>query len=97
MAQRTESTKSCRAALSGPGFFEPERDEPHATVSRVLVGRRLNFSPTDRWPSPVEGAALEMLYSCKAILGSNPNLSASVLSQDIVPALAARKGQPATS
>ena len=37
----------------------------------------LNFSPTDRWPSPVEGAALEMPYSRKAVLGSNPNLSAT--------------------
>ena len=27
-----------------------------------------------------------MPYSCKAVLGSNPNLSATVLSQDIVPA-----------
>jgi hypothetical protein len=34
----------------------------------------------DRWPSPVEGAALEMLYSRKAVLGSNPSLSATVLS-----------------
>jgi len=31
-----------------------------------------------------EGAALEMLYSRKAVLGSNPNPSAIVLSQDIV-------------
>src|SRR5712691_3366965 len=40
--------------------------------------RHLNFSLTDRWPSPVEGAALEMPYSCKAVLGSNPNLSANL-------------------
>ena len=38
----------------------------------------VDFSVTDRWPSPVEGAALEMLYSRKAVLGSNPNLSAIV-------------------
>ncbi len=38
----------------------------------------------DGWPSPVEGAALEMPYSRKAVLGSNPNPSATVLSQDIV-------------
>lgn len=31
----------------------------------------------DGWPSPVEGAALEMPYSRKAVLGSNPNPSAN--------------------
>jgi uncharacterized membrane protein YeaQ/YmgE (transglycosylase-associated protein family) len=32
---------------------------------------------SDGWPSPVEGAALEMPYSRKAVLGSNPNPSAN--------------------
>src|ERR1700736_507042 len=35
------------------------------------------LSGRDGWPSPVEGAALEMLYSRKAVLGSNPNPSAN--------------------
>src|SRR4029077_3439103 len=50
---------------------------PPRTVTRWASPK---LSSTDRWPSPVEGAALEMPYSRKAVLGSNPNLSATYAS-----------------
>src|ERR1700730_14061901 len=37
----------------------------------------------ERWPSPVEGDGLENRYRGNPIVGSNPTLSAGVLSQDI--------------
>jgi hypothetical protein len=40
----------------------------------------------ERWPSPVEGDGLENRYRGNPIVGSNPTLSASVMSQDMVDA-----------
>ena len=51
----------------------PSRLAPSGDTCRTSP----KLSSTDRWPSPVEGAALEMPYSRKAVLGSNPNLSAT--------------------
>ena len=45
-------------------------------VGRLVYGLTVDSYARDGWPSPVEGAALEMLYSRKAVLGSNPNPSA---------------------
>src|SRR2546421_12985121 len=45
---------------------------PQASADSLIV----RLSARDGWPSPVEGAALEMLYRCKPVLGSNPNPSA---------------------
>ena len=60
-----------RGAQAG-GDCRPIRDE---VVSRLFA--------RDGWPSPVEGAALEMLYSRKAVLGSNPNPSAKLLGANV--------------
>ena len=37
----------------------------------------------ERWPSPVEGDGLENRYTRKGIVGSNPTLSAILVSQDM--------------
>src|SRR5438874_12741743 len=62
----------------------PRQALPLSRIGRrsvALGGRGVNawvdFPSGDRWPSPVEGAALEMPYSRKAVLGSNPSLSAT--------------------
>src|SRR5438132_11291705 len=62
----------------------PRQTLPLSRIGRrsvALGGRGVNawvdFPSGDRWPSPVEGAALEMPYSRKAVLGSNPSLSAT--------------------
>ena len=74
----------------GPVKAESAGSNPVGTAisARVLgvAWRAGRPDVMERWPSPVEGDGLENRYRGNPIVGSNPTLSANVVSQDMVDA-----------